>query len=1051
MEKSQNWWGRGGRSCNHMDPTHVVRVKDHRVISQLLTPQFQRDHYRKQFQKSQIPSKWGSLPFLRPLPRAPLTPKIRSKTNGPRGIGKQIQGSIGGGLPQPARVPVVTSEEGAPHCQIRPKAPRDPNVMERFLHPHRGQGQSTTKCPTHRLDRLDASDKPEAPYGLVTPEPTGLAGTLTGKFIGPLKNPNIINPAHMVPANNKKDILEGKDVNLVSLLIASQDILENKTYSYGDVSVASAALAQFNFQTDWSQLDTELFCRNFAGLRSLACDIFSSSFPIPTSSAKPVKVIKDKLGCNIVFLGLPKRECTLEPPILIFPVFHWMFRLPRIYACGRNFSFIPLLTSDSLTNFTGTAATSDFAAIFGDNRLWEICGIMKYHEERLYNRSDIHRGRRGLVLPGTMPCPLNTFGTVAQLDFACLYPGSLARRNSEIAEQFEVDTHGGKMHQNPLHTLDELNESVERGSCEKLKSRSVSLLKIPLLFGFLYLFVCSLDVLSSAFQLAGGKVAGDIFKDNAILSNPVAGLVVGIMVTVLVQSSSTSTSIIVSMVSSGLLEVRSAIPIIMGSNIGTSVTNTLVALMQAGDRNEFKRAFAGATVHDCFNWLSVLVLLPLEIATGYLHHVTKLVVASFKIQSGKDAPALLTVITEPFTKLIIQLDNTVITGIATRDENLHNKSLIRIICKENISKSSIPSSLNLSLNTSESCNTSGLCWQGGNATSLDKEVAKCNHLFVNAHLPDLAVGLILLAGSLVVLCICLVMLVKILNSLLKGQVAKAIKKVINMDFPYPFTWATGYFAMVIGAGMTFVVQSSSVFTSAITPLIGIGIISIERAYPLTLGSNIGTTTTAILAALASPGDKLACAFQIALCHFFFNISGILLWYPFPFSRLPIRMAKALGRLTAKYRWFAVLYLILCFLILPSLVFGISMAGWQVLVGIGAFLLTLFFIIGAVNLLQIHNPGCLPNRLRTWDFLPAWMHSLKPMDRIITSATLCCTEHCTCSNWNEDTYSVFGPERSPKQKARMCYDNPVISYVDDTSFSISPVMRGNILIQSSTQL
>uniref|UniRef100_A0A8C3NB89 Sodium-dependent phosphate transport protein 2A n=1 Tax=Geospiza parvula TaxID=87175 RepID=A0A8C3NB89_GEOPR len=127
------------------------------------------------------------------------------------------------------------------------------------------------------------------------------------------------------------------------------------------------------------------------------------------------------------------------------------------------------------------------------------------------------------------------------------------------------------------------------GCWARVQSFCVSLLKVPLMFGFLYLFVCSLDVLSSAFQLAGGKVAGDIFKDNAILSNPVAGLVVGILVTVLVQSSSTSTSIIVSMVSSGLLEVRSAIPIIMGSNIGTSVTNTIVALMQAGDRSEFKR------------------------------------------------------------------------------------------------------------------------------------------------------------------------------------------------------------------------------------------------------------------------------------------------------------------------------------------------------------------------------------------------------------------------------------------------------------------------------
>uniref|UniRef100_A0A3B4X674 Sodium-dependent phosphate transport protein 2A n=1 Tax=Seriola lalandi dorsalis TaxID=1841481 RepID=A0A3B4X674_SERLL len=124
---------------------------------------------------------------------------------------------------------------------------------------------------------------------------------------------------------------------------------------------------------------------------------------------------------------------------------------------------------------------------------------------------------------------------------------------------------------------------------ERVKTVVSALCKIPLLFLLLYFFVCSLDVLSSAFQLSGGRVAGDIFQENAILSNPVAGLVVGILVTVLVQSSSTSTSIIVSLVSSGLLDVQSAIPIIMGSNIGTSVTNTIVALMQAGEREEFER------------------------------------------------------------------------------------------------------------------------------------------------------------------------------------------------------------------------------------------------------------------------------------------------------------------------------------------------------------------------------------------------------------------------------------------------------------------------------
>lgn len=72
------------------------------------------------------------------------------------------------------------------------------------------------------------------------------------------------------------------------------------------------------------------------------------------------------------------------------------------------------------------------------------------------------------------------------------------------------------------------------------------------------------------------------------------------------------------------------------------------------------RAFAGATVHDCFNWLSVLVLLPLEVVSGYLHHVTRLVVATFNIRSGKDAPNLLKIITEPFTKLIIQVSSAVL-------------------------------------------------------------------------------------------------------------------------------------------------------------------------------------------------------------------------------------------------------------------------------------------------------------------------------------------------------------------------------------------------------
>jgi len=58
---------------------------------------------------------------------------------------------------------------------------------------------------------------------------------------------------------------------------------------------------------------------------------------------------------------------------------------------------------------------------------------------------------------------------------------------------------------------------------------------------------------------------------------------------------------------------------VMGANIGTSVTNTIVATTMMSDRENFKMAFAAATVQDIFNWITVLVLLPLECSTGYLY------------------------------------------------------------------------------------------------------------------------------------------------------------------------------------------------------------------------------------------------------------------------------------------------------------------------------------------------------------------------------------------------------------------------------------------------
>ena len=245
--------------------------------------------------------------------------------------------------------------------------------------------------------------------------------------------------------------------------------------------------------------------------------------------------------------------------------------------------------------------------------------------------------------------------------------------------------------------------------------------------------------------------------------------------------------------------------------------------------------------------------------------------------------------------------------------------------------------------------------------------------------------------SLLLLCGCLLGLVRLLNCLLGEKVKAVISQYVNQDLPRPcLAWLTGYLALVVGAGLTILLQSSSVFTSTLTPLAGTGLVSLERVYPLTLGSNIGTTTTSLLAALASKGNERA-ALQIALVHLLFNITGILVFYPLPVMRLPVVMARRLGEVTATYRWFSVLYLLLMFFILPAIIFGLSLAGSVALFLVLIPSAVVLLLVTAVNLCQKYKPEILPDKLKNWDFLPEPLHSLQPWDRIVVK--LNCFRFC----------------------------------------------------------
>lgn len=108
--------------------------------------------------------------------------------------------------------------------------------------------------------------------------------------------------------------------------------------------------------------------------------------------------------------------------------------------------------------------------------------------------------------------------------------------------------------------------------------------------------------MSDAFRLIAGVKLGKIFRHNPLLQNPVIDLMVGALVTMAIHSSGTTTAIVISMTAANVMPVDNAIYILFGAEIGTSITNTMVSIGHIADRDDFRRAFSGATMHSVFNW-----------------------------------------------------------------------------------------------------------------------------------------------------------------------------------------------------------------------------------------------------------------------------------------------------------------------------------------------------------------------------------------------------------------------------------------------------------------
>jgi solute carrier family 34 (sodium-dependent phosphate cotransporter) len=366
----------------------------------------------------------------------------------------------------------------------------------------------------------------------------------------------------------------------------------------------------------------------------------------------------------------------------------------------------------------------------------------------------------------------------------------------------------------------------------------LAIFRIVTVLLLLFIFLVGIKGLGDGFTMLGRDLLESFFRAT---ENPFTALVIGILATTLVQSSSVTTALVVGLVAApeNPLPLANAIPMIMGANIGTSVTNTLVSLAHVGRPQEFRRAFSVATCHDFFNYLTVLVLLPLELMTGFLRYAAEST-AHMLVSRG--------------------------TGGVQYDSPL--KPLLEGAFSP---------------------------IKGAIAGTFDLRQAQ-------------AVATILVSAALIIGALTLI--VRVMRRALQDRVETGILRIFEK---------AGALGLVVGIILTVMVQSSTITTSVLVPIAGAGIITLEQAFPVTIGANIGTTITALLASLAASGANAEAGITIALVHLYFNITGMLMIYPFPaIRRIPLGAARWLADVATRSKRWAFAYVFGMFYGLPAL-------------------------------------------------------------------------------------------------------------------------------------
>lgn len=350
---------------------------------------------------------------------------------------------------------------------------------------------------------------------------------------------------------------------------------------------------------------------------------------------------------------------------------------------------------------------------------------------------------------------------------------------------------------------------------------------IAITFG-VFVFLLSISMMGSSIGAISGETSSMIFS---AIENPFIGLFIGLLSTALLQSSSTVTSILVAAVAAQVINLSDAIPIVMGANIGTTLTSTIVSMGYITKSKEFRRAVSAGTIHDFFNIIMVIILFPLELKYHLLENGSKYLSSHIGVGNS--------------------IDHTATYSLPTLFKS------------------------------------------------------------INGWVLEHTSAIITLLLAIVLIFACIKFISKLLYNILIGKTKKKFETTIFSTTMRSFGW---------GLLITSVVQSSSLTTSLIVPLVATGKVKLKRAFQFILGANIGTTITALIAALF----QSEAAISIALVHLLFNSIGVSLFLFVPYLfRIPMYLAKQMGIYTLQMRIVGFAYILFMFFLIPFTLISIS--------------------------------------------------------------------------------------------------------------------------------